>query len=85
MMPTVNTVHKSIALVCLISGLGVGGAIAYRSLNVSQDCVRLNTTGGQEVTYSRGCLHPQRYKKWVINASKFQGGSPQGSQRQVKG
>ncbi len=69
-MRILKAVPRSIALLCLISGVGVGGAIAYRALNVPQDCVRLNTTGGQEVTYSRGCLHPQKYKKWVITASR---------------
>ncbi len=61
---------KSMALLIFLGGLALGGAIAYPLLNPQQDCVQVKTTGGLEVTYSRGCFHPQRYKKWLITAMR---------------
>lgn len=48
--------------------LGIGSGFAYWQ-SQRQWCVQFTSGGGQEVTYSRGCINPQRYKKWVITAS----------------
>lgn len=58
---------KPIALIGGITLLTIGAAIGYWFVFPQQSCTRV-TTGGQEVTYSRGCFKPQRYRKWVITA-----------------
>lgn len=57
-------------IVVIVGGLGLllaGGAIAFWQTQ-PQNCVRFTSTGGQEIIYSRGCINPQRYKKWVITS-----------------
>lgn len=61
---------KPIALIAAGIGLlAIGSGFAYWHLSQRQWCVQFTSRGGQEVTYSRGCMNPQRYKKWVITAS----------------
>ncbi len=58
-------------LVVVAAGLGVlatGSAIAYWQYSQREWCVQFTSSGGQEVTYSRGCLNRQRYKKWTLTA-----------------
>lgn len=57
-------------LLSLVGGAGlmaIGGH--YWQAQNYQWCVRFTSTGGQEVTFSRGCRNPQRYKQWVIMAA----------------
>jgi hypothetical protein len=60
---------KVIAVATGIGLVAAGVAFAYWQNVQQQWCVRFTSSGGQEVTYSRGCYSPQRYKKWVITAS----------------
>jgi hypothetical protein len=64
---------KPIALVAAGVGLvAIGTGVAYWQFSQSQRCVQFTSGGGQEVTFSRGCINPQRYKKWVITAQAAQ-------------
>ncbi|MBD2021271.1 hypothetical protein H6F43_13910 [Leptolyngbya sp. FACHB-36] len=67
-MKTLRMRVKPIAITAGIGLLTVGGAIAYWQISQPQGCVHLTSSGGQEVTFSRGCIYPQRYKKWAITA-----------------
>lgn len=60
---------KPIVTVAGIGLLIAGGTAAYWRFHQNQWCVRFTSSGGQEVTYSRGCINPQRYKRWVTTAS----------------
>ena len=60
---------KIIAIVAGAGLLAAGAAASYWQSTQQQWCVRFTSSGSQEVTYSRGCASPQRYKKWVITAS----------------
>lgn len=60
---------KIVAITSTLVILSVGGGLAYWLLNQRQWCVQAVSNGGQEVTYSRGCLSPHRYKRWVRTAS----------------
>lgn len=54
---------KTIALVSTGVGLAaIGAGVAYWQFAQSQWCVQFTSGGGQEVTFSRGCINPQRYK-----------------------
>jgi protein-S-isoprenylcysteine O-methyltransferase Ste14 len=66
---------KVIAVVAGVGLVSAGAALAYWQSMQQQWCVRFTSSGGQEVTYSRGCYSPQRYKKWVITASAVNGNS----------
>ncbi len=48
--------------------LAAGAAFTYWHYLQRQWCVQFTSSGGQEVTYSRGCYNPERYKKWTTNA-----------------
>jgi len=48
--------------------LAAGAAFTYWQYLQHQWCVQFTSSGGQEVTYSRGCYNPERYKKWTTNA-----------------
>jgi hypothetical protein len=57
---------KPIALaIGTFSLIGVGIGIAYWQSNQRQWCVQFASDTSQEVTYSRGCISPKRFKKWV--------------------
>ncbi|MDX2231258.1 MAG: hypothetical protein NW220_16595 [Leptolyngbyaceae cyanobacterium bins.349] len=50
------------------------GFIAFEYFRPPNGCVRTLYTGGkassgQEVVYSWGCFHPQRFRQWSITAS----------------
>lgn len=66
-MKRVKLQKRSIVLLIAGCSLAAAGGIAYWKLSHPEGCVRF-TAGGQEVTYSRGCINPQRYKKWVITS-----------------
>jgi hypothetical protein len=58
-------------LIFVAAGLGVlaaGIGIGYWQHSQHEWCVQFTSGGGQEVTYSRGCLNRQRYKKWTLTA-----------------
>jgi hypothetical protein len=58
-------------LILIATGLGVlaaGIAIGYWQHSQREWCVQFTAGGGQEVTYSRGCMNRQRYKKWTLTA-----------------
>ncbi|UBF24494.1 hypothetical protein K9N68_22765 [Kovacikia minuta CCNUW1] len=59
-------------LMAIAVGVGVlaaGAMFAYWYYLQQQWCVQFTANGGQEVTYSRGCYNPERYKKWTITAT----------------
>jgi len=58
-------------LFVIAAGLGLlaaGSAVGYWQYRQHEWCVQFTSSGGQEVTYSRGCLNRQRYKKWTLTA-----------------
>jgi len=67
-----NKLNTRKILVAIAAGFGVlavGSGVAYWHYSQRQWCVQFTSGGGQEVTYSRGCLTPQqRYKKWTLTA-----------------
>ncbi|WP_421657798.1 hypothetical protein [Leptothermofonsia sp. ETS-13] len=69
-MKSLNLTKKLIAIAAGISLLTAGTAFAYWQHLQRQWCVQFTSTGGQEVTYSRGCYSPKRYKKWTVTAMK---------------
>jgi len=50
----------------LLSGIGL---VIYWQVGRRSWCVRSVSTGSQEVTYSWGCVHPQRFRQWSITAT----------------
>jgi hypothetical protein len=58
-----------IAIAVGVNLLAAGIAFAYWQYLQRQWCVQFASSGGQEVTYSRGCYNPERYKKWTMTAS----------------
>jgi hypothetical protein len=52
-----------------VSLLTLGAALAYWQTDQQKWCLRFTSAGDQEVTYSRGCYNPRRYKQWVITAA----------------
>ncbi len=64
-----NTKLKFAAIVTGLALLITGTALIYWQLSRRSWCVRTVSTGSQEVTYSWGCVHPQRYRQWSITAS----------------
>ena len=48
--------------------LAIGTAICWQLRQ--GECTQVRASGGQEVTYSRGCLNPQRYRKWTVTAMR---------------
>jgi len=65
------SLKQKLALAATGAGLlAIGSGWAYWQHRQQQWCVRFTSVGGQEVTYSRGCLPTQqRYKKWTLTAS----------------
>jgi ABC-type enterochelin transport system permease subunit len=66
-MKNVKLSKRSIALLVSGCSMAIAGATIYWQLSQPEACVRF-TAGGQEVTYSRGCINPQRYKRWVVTS-----------------
>ncbi|PSB28143.1 hypothetical protein [Stenomitos frigidus] len=67
-MKTPN-LKKKLILVAVGAGvLAAGTAVGYWQHSQREWCVQFTSGGGQEVTYSRGCLNRQRYKKWTLTA-----------------
>lgn len=64
-----NTKLKFAAITTGIALLITGTAFVYWQVNRRSWCVRTVSTGSQEVTYSWGCVYPQRYRQWSITAS----------------
>jgi cytochrome oxidase assembly protein ShyY1 len=64
-----NTKLKLAAIATGIALLITGTAFLYWQVSRRYWCVRTISTGSQEVTYSVGCVHPQRYRQWSITAS----------------
>jgi hypothetical protein len=60
---------RLIAIAIGLNLLAAGTAFAYWQYLQRQWCVQFASSGGQEVTYSRGCYNPERYKKWSVTAS----------------
>jgi hypothetical protein len=69
-MESSNTKVKLVAIatgtVLLIGSIGV---LLYWQINRRAWCVRTVSISSQEVTYSWGCVHPQRFRQWSITAS----------------
>ena len=60
--------RKAIAIVLGGAGLLAIGGAAFWQLRPG-GCTQVRASGGgQEVTYSRGCINPQRYRKWTVTA-----------------
>ncbi|XHX76145.1 MAG: hypothetical protein RBJ76_17030 [Stenomitos frigidus ULC029] len=71
---TVKTSNVKNKLILFATGLVVlaaGSAVGYWHHSQREWCVQFTAGGGQEVTYSRGCLNRQRYKKWTLTASRI--------------
>jgi len=62
--------RKTLAIWVLgsVACVGFGLGYLYFQMNRQQWCVRFASDTSQEVTYSRGCISPNRYKKWVITS-----------------
>ncbi|HEY9908245.1 MAG TPA: hypothetical protein V6D18_11655 [Thermosynechococcaceae cyanobacterium] len=56
----------SIAVVGGVGLLAIGAATFWK---LQQECTQVRASGGQEVTFSRGCINPQRYRRWTVTAS----------------
>jgi hypothetical protein len=69
-MKSLNLTKKLIAIAAGISLVAAGTAFVYWQHLQRQWCVQFTSSGGQEVTYSRGCYSPKRYKKWTVTAMK---------------
>ena len=66
-LPIIRKRHLAIA-----AGIGLltaGSAVAYWRHSQRAWCVQFASNSGQEVTYSRGCLSPHRYKQWPLTVS----------------
>ncbi|XGV95096.1 MAG: hypothetical protein ACAF41_20405 [Leptolyngbya sp. BL-A-14] len=64
-----SSVKKKLVLVAAgVSVLAAGTAVGYWWHSQREWCVQFTAAGGQEVTYSRGCMNHQRYKKWTLTA-----------------
>jgi hypothetical protein len=50
----------------LVTGIGL---FIYWEISRRSWCVRTVSISSQEVTYSWGCVHPQRFRQWSITAS----------------
>jgi hypothetical protein len=59
--------RKTLTIAVGGAGLLAIGAATYWHLQQGE-CTQVRASGGQEVTYSRGCLNPQRYRKWTVTA-----------------
>lgn len=59
--------RKVISIALGGAGLLAIGAATYWQLRQGE-CTQVRANGGQEVTYSRGCINPQRYRKWTVTA-----------------
>jgi hypothetical protein len=59
--------RKTLAIAAGGVGLLAIGATTYWQLHQGQ-CTQVRASGSQEVTYSRGCINPQRYRKWTVTA-----------------
>ncbi len=67
-MKTLNLRRKLLAIATGIGILMAGSGYAYWRYSQRQWCVQFTSSGNQEVTYSRGCSSPERYKKWSVTA-----------------
>jgi hypothetical protein len=67
-MKTPNLKKKWLLFVVGAGVLAAGTAVGYWQHSQREWCVQFTSGGGQEVTYSRGCLNRQRYKKWTLTA-----------------
>jgi hypothetical protein len=66
-----NTRFRKIVLSAIASGIGcvvAASAVAYWHSIQRNWCVQFTAVGGQEITYSRGCHNPKRYKQWAVTA-----------------
>lgn len=68
-MDSSNTKLKFAAIATGVALLIMGVGFMYWQVSRRYWCVRTVSTGNQEVTYSWGCMHPQRYRQWSITAS----------------
>jgi hypothetical protein len=70
-LKTSNVKNKLLLFVTGLVVLAAGSAVGYWHHSQREWCVQFTPGGGQEVTYSRGCLNRQRYKKWTLTASRI--------------
>jgi len=56
------------AIAATVGAIAITSALLYWHAKQRQWCVQFTSSGGQEVTYSRGCGNPQRYKTWTVTA-----------------
>lgn len=68
-MDSANTKLKLAAIATGIALLITGTAFMYWQASRRYWCVRTVSISSQEVTYSWGCVHPQRYRQWSVTAS----------------
>jgi hypothetical protein len=64
--PKVKLAAIATGTVLLLTGLGL---FLYWQVGRRAWCVRTVSISSHEVTYSWGCVHPQRYRQWSITAS----------------
>ncbi len=67
-MDSANTKLKLAAIATGITLLITGIAFMYWQVSRRYWCVRTVSISSQEVTYSWGCVHPQRYRQWSVTA-----------------
>lgn len=67
-MKTPNLKKKLMLIAVGVGVLAAGTAVGYWQHSQHEWCVQFTSAGGQEVTYSHGCLNHQRYKKWTLTA-----------------
>jgi hypothetical protein len=64
-----NTKLKFAAIVIGTALLITGVAFMYWQVSRRPWCVRTVSISNQEVTYSWGCVYPQRYRQWSVTAA----------------